>query len=538
MSHTIIKQIHPDEFGTIRKLDREAFQYNERGSNGDLHEVFADNIRRSPYYIPELDLVAVMDDGFTYLGHAVFSALPMGDNGEHIVWLNCLAVRHGEKDSHAEKTYEYQRKGIGRALVKHGLEIAKSLGYTGCMTCGNPEVYQKKMGFHDCRELGIDRDISVDDPEGCVFAIELIPGGFDKTNKLLSYAYYDFTTLEQIKIKPETLTKVLSKMLGTNIIRAVFQLKQLQGGTLGDVRLVSGMAETANGRKLPYKVVFKTQKKWVRPGDPQSWHREYDLYISDFKDAFTDSLCWPECYHAEMNNDEIQIWMEYIDGISGKDLDIEALEQAAEALGHFQGKIYQQHETLKNITCLGDTGFMEREFGQWKPETAEYRYLHSDECTLPEHLRRMLVDTQRQAEMIFSNISCLPVVLCHRDLWIENIFITDARIFLIDWDCTGWGFMGEDIASLIADDFDYDNLDEYYRRFIPAYIRGISEYIDVSAIEDFYIWEMIVIKFGYRFLQGFMFSQSSDVKEQQINALQKLYEIKKAKDTPIITRML
>lgn len=528
MSHTIIKQIHPDEYGIIRELDREAFQYNERGSNGDLHEVFADNIRRSPYYIPELDLVAVMDNGFTYLGHAVFSALPMGDNGEHIVWLSSLAVRHGEKDSHAEKKYEYQRKGIGRALVRRGLEIAKSLGYTGCMTCGNPEVYQKKMGFHDCRELSIARDKSVDDPEGNVFAIELTPGGFDKTNKLLSYAYYDFTKIEEIQIKPETLTKVLSKMLGTNIIYAVSKLKQLQGGTLGDVRLVSGLAETADGRKLPYNVVFKIQKKWERPGDPDSWRREYDLYVSDFKDAFTDSLRWPECYHAEMVNDEIQIWMEYIDGISGIGLTIDALEQAAEALGCFQGKVFRQHETLKNIACLGDTGFMEREFGQWKPETVEYRYLHSDECTLPEHLRQMLIDTQQQAETIFANISRLPVVLCHRDFWIENIFITGTRIFLIDWDCTGWGFMGEDIASLIADDINYENLDEYYRRFIPAYIRGISEYIDVSAIENFYIWEMIIIKFGYRFLQCYMFSQSSDVKEQQINALQKLYELKES----------
>ncbi len=87
--------------------------------------------------------------------------------------------------------------------------------------------------------------------------------------------------------------------------------------------------------------------------------------------------------------------------------------------------------------------------------------------------------------------------------------------------------MGEDIASLIADDIDYEYLDEYYRRFIPAYIRGISEYIDISAIENFYIWEMIIIKFGYRFLQCYMFSQSSEVKEQQVNALQKLYELQK-----------
>jgi hypothetical protein len=69
-------------------------------------------------------------------------------------------------------------------------------------------VYQNKMGFLDCRELGIGRDDSVDDPEGSVFAIELTPGGFDKTNKLLSYAHYDFTNTEQFHIKSETLTCV------------------------------------------------------------------------------------------------------------------------------------------------------------------------------------------------------------------------------------------------------------------------------------------------------------------------------------------
>ena len=187
-----IKQISPDEYGVIRKLDREAFEFNERGSNGDFHEVFADNIRRSPYYIPELDLVAVADDGSNYLGHAVFSRLPMGDNGEHVVWLHSLAVRHGQNDNHNEKSYAYQRKGIGTALVGHGIKIAKSLGYTGCMTCGHPDVYRKKMGFLDYRELGISKDNSVDDPELAVHATELAAGGFDKTNKMLSYAYYDF----------------------------------------------------------------------------------------------------------------------------------------------------------------------------------------------------------------------------------------------------------------------------------------------------------------------------------------------------------
>ncbi len=197
MTDYIIRQIKPDEYRIIRKLDRDAFEYNERDSDGNFHEVFADNIRHSPYYIPELDLVAAFDDSLTCLGHAIFSALPMGDDGEHIVWLNSLAVKHGENDNHAEKFYEYQRKGVGTALVMRGLEVAKSLGYIGCMTCGHPDVYRKKMGFSDFRDFGIVKDDSVDDPEIAVHAKELVPGGFEKTNKILSYTYYDFTKTEE-----------------------------------------------------------------------------------------------------------------------------------------------------------------------------------------------------------------------------------------------------------------------------------------------------------------------------------------------------
>jgi len=50
----------------------------------------------------------------------------------------------------------------------------------------------------------------------------------------------------------------------------------------------------------------------------------------------------------------------------------------------------------------------------------------------------------------------LPIVLCHRDFWIENIFLSQGKLRLIDWDCVGWGFAGEDIASLIADDKDVE----------------------------------------------------------------------------------
>lgn len=149
----------------------------------------------------------------------------------------------------------------------------------------------------------------------------------------------DLSQKDQIHINTKTLKHVLSKMLGKSISHADYHAQELHGGTLGEVRLVTGTAVTTDDDCLPYKVVWKKQKKWDRPGDQDSWRREYDLYASDLGKAFTGSFSRPECYHAEMNCDEIQIWMEYIDGISGRNLTIEMLETAALELGRFQGRI-------------------------------------------------------------------------------------------------------------------------------------------------------------------------------------------------------
>ncbi|MCL1941634.1 MAG: hypothetical protein FWG09_06800, partial [Synergistaceae bacterium] len=66
------------------------------------------------------------------------------------------------------------------------------------------------------------------------------------------------------------LVMVLSKMLDTNIMHADYQTEQLHGGTVGEVKLILGSAETDSGQEVPYKVVQKVQKKWERYADPGS----------------------------------------------------------------------------------------------------------------------------------------------------------------------------------------------------------------------------------------------------------------------------
>ncbi len=325
----------------------------------------------------------------------------------------------------------------------------------------------------------------------------------------------------------EILKRALSKKFDTNIINADFHTKQLHGGTLGDVQLVTGVAVAADSTELPYRIVMKTQRKWERYGDPDSWRREYDLYASELSTFFTDLFRWPECYHAEMNDDEIQLWMEYIDGVSGLNLTGEMYELAAYELGRFQGRLYAEKPAfLYNLTNLSKIDYAKNFYLHYRSWNVVYDYIRSADCEIPKHLCKMLIGIDEESERIFSRIESLPVVLCHRDFWVANIFCSDNKIALIDWDTTGWGYMGEDIASLIADEADVDNISEYYNKCIPAYYKGFSEFSEVPHSKDNCIHELILIMFGYRLVEWYMNAESPEERALQLNTLQKIYEMK------------
>ena len=68
------------------------------------------------------------------------------------------------------------------------------------------------------------------------------------------------------------------------------QARPLKGGTVGQVRLITGLTHTEDAGRQPFRLVEKTQQKWERPGDPDSWRREYDLYRSGLSDLFDDTF--------------------------------------------------------------------------------------------------------------------------------------------------------------------------------------------------------------------------------------------------------
>ncbi|MFO7895424.1 MAG: phosphotransferase [Candidatus Cloacimonadales bacterium] len=324
----------------------------------------------------------------------------------------------------------------------------------------------------------------------------------------------------------ETLLHVLSKMFNTTVIHATYALHQLQGGTVGAVYRVTGSAELIDGESIPYNVVLKKQKKWSRHFDPNSWRREYDLYHSGLEQEFTKHFAWPTCYHAELKDDETELWIAYIEGVTGLEMSVEMYARAAKELGRFQGKLYTSQpailETMTNLSHLDNMKKMYLHYRSW-PEV--YDYIRADECDIPQHLCQMLIDVDEQEHDVWSRIEQLPIVLCHRDYWVTNIFCHGETISAIDWDTTGWGYLGEDIASLIADEAKVDLMIECYDTCVTAYYEGFSEYSDITHQAEHRIHELILVMFGYRLIEWYKFAKTPDEKALHLRTLHNIFEM-------------
>lgn len=329
-------------------------------------------------------------------------------------------------------------------------------------------------------------------------------------------------------INIETLKKVLTNMYNLSIADVVFDVKELQGGTVASVYLVDGTLITKNNNKHAFKVVLKKQNKWERFRDPLSWRREFDLYSSNMTKFFSDSFRWPQCYHAEMNPEENQseLWLEYIDGTTSINLDKMMLEKAAYELGQFQGRVYSASNALSlKLSNLSSVDYVKNFYEHYRSCQMVHDYIRSEKAEIPEHICAMLIDFDANAEHHFIQIEKLPKVFCHRDYWIANIFYDNNTIIAIDWDTSGWGYVGEDLASLIADEADNEHIVEYFDILVSAYYKGLYDQVGKS-IESNHIVEFILAMFGYRLVEWYLESSTAERKAIHLETLQKLFEIK------------
>lgn len=133
----LIRQERPGDYEEVYGLIMEAFASAEHADGNEQNLVKA--LRKSSAFIPELSLVAEVNGRLA--GHILFTRARVGD--EEALALAPLSVRP-----------EYQRRGIGTALILEGHRIAQSLGFQYILVLGS-ETYYPRAGYVPAERFGI-----------------------------------------------------------------------------------------------------------------------------------------------------------------------------------------------------------------------------------------------------------------------------------------------------------------------------------------------------------------------------------------------
>ena len=129
------------DYQAIAELNRLVFER-------DLEAQLVELIRDSDRYIPELELVAELDGAV--VGHILFSYIDLvGEENLLFLGLAPMSVRP-----------EFQRRRIGSALVRVGLEAAEARGESMVIVLGHPQFYSR-FGFEPSVSYGIESPFPV-----------------------------------------------------------------------------------------------------------------------------------------------------------------------------------------------------------------------------------------------------------------------------------------------------------------------------------------------------------------------------------------
>lgn len=135
------------DYHIVEEVTKEAFSYPERierSKIGCCLEHYMVHSLREKDGINELSFVAEINGEI--VGHIIYSkAYILQPSGMKVEVLNFgpLSVKP-----------EYQKQGVGTALMNNSIECAKGLGYGAILFFGRPEYYPR-FGFVDAKEFKV-----------------------------------------------------------------------------------------------------------------------------------------------------------------------------------------------------------------------------------------------------------------------------------------------------------------------------------------------------------------------------------------------
>jgi len=132
---TIIRSETDADVGAITEVTIAAFKTLEISNNTEQFIIAALRIAKAL----TISLVAEVDG--RVVGHIAFSPLTISDGTRNWYGLGPVSVLP-----------EYQRQGIGKALIQEGLSRLKDMNAQGCCLVGHPDYY-RKFGFKNISGL-------------------------------------------------------------------------------------------------------------------------------------------------------------------------------------------------------------------------------------------------------------------------------------------------------------------------------------------------------------------------------------------------
>ncbi|MDR0716577.1 MAG: GNAT family N-acetyltransferase [Azoarcus sp.] len=163
MDKMILRPARPSDHAAIEKIIHEAFKTAPRASGDEAW--LAHRLRAVPAFVPELDFVAEMAGnvvaGIMYSRGSVVGG---ADQWETLT-LGPVGVLPA-----------CQRRGVGAALIRHTLDIARALGFRAVLIFGH-ESYYPRFGFEDAANFGITTDKGENFP--AFMALPLYPGALE-----------------------------------------------------------------------------------------------------------------------------------------------------------------------------------------------------------------------------------------------------------------------------------------------------------------------------------------------------------------------
>lgn len=172
-----IRKEEGKDYSAVFELVKIAFQ--NKGYSDQTEHFLVEKLRKSDAFIPELSLVAIVND--TIVGHILLTKVKIKNGNQEAESLSLAPV---------SVLPAFQGKGVGSRLIKMAHAKAIELGFKSIVLLGS-EQYYPKFGYQRADLFGI--NLSFDAPQENCMVIELVKNALKDVKGMVEYpkAFYE-----------------------------------------------------------------------------------------------------------------------------------------------------------------------------------------------------------------------------------------------------------------------------------------------------------------------------------------------------------